>query len=69
MEKLTASESTAYGALKKFIEVNGYPPTIRELAKLLDVRSTSTVHYCLINLELKGYIRRGEGARAIAIIK
>lgn len=44
--------------IKKQIEQNGYPPTVREIADGVNVKSTSTVHSALNSLEEKDYIRR-----------
>lgn len=44
--------------IKTFFKVNGRVPTIRELAELLDLKSTSSVWWKLQRLEDNGYIRR-----------
>lgn len=59
-------------ALKRIVESiadRGYPPTVRELARVLNVRSSNAVMRYLEALERKGYIRRGGGARSIRIPK
>jgi hypothetical protein len=49
---------------------NGYPPSIRELAEMTGLKSTSTVHGHLKRLERKGKISRGvEMPRAIKVLK
>ncbi|AZR74829.1 repressor LexA [Anoxybacter fermentans] len=40
------------------IEKKGYPPSVREIAKAVDLRSPSTVHSHLNTLEELGYIRK-----------
>ena len=45
-------------AVRQFSEDNGYPPTVRELAGLLGVSSTSTVHARLATLERAGLLER-----------
>lgn len=40
------------------VEAKGYPPTVREIGKAVDLSSTSTVHGHLSRLEKKGYILR-----------
>ena len=58
--------------LKRIIESiahRGYPPTVRELARALSVRSPNAVTRHLDALEKKGYIRRRGGARSITIPK
>ena len=44
--------------IKKEIEVKGYPPSVREICQAVGLRSTSTVHAHLNQLESKGFIRR-----------
>ena len=49
-------------AILKFIEkqvnLNGYPPSVREIGKAVDLKSTATVHGYLESLEKKGYIKK-----------
>ncbi len=55
--------------IKRMIEINGYPPTVREICKGVNIKSTSTVHASLEKLELKNYIRRrATKTRAIEIL-
>lgn len=44
--------------LKRFYETKGYPPTVREICKGTNTKSTSTVHANMEKLELKNYIKR-----------
>ncbi len=44
--------------IAKEAEVRGYPPSVREIGQAVGLRSTSTVHGHLSQLERKGYIRR-----------
>ena len=51
-----------------FIKENGYPPTVREICAELDIKSTSTVHRYLKELQAEGKISMGENQnRAISI--
>jgi repressor LexA len=51
-----------------FIVANEYPPTLREMGKGLDIRSTNGVNDHLIALERKGWISRGsERSRAVVL--
>lgn len=61
MEKLTDKQKQMLDTLKKFIAKNGYPPTVRELGKELDLSSPATTHFHLSKLESKGYITKGKG--------
>ena len=40
------------------IKKEGYAPTVREICKALDLKSTSTVHGYLARLEKKGLIQK-----------
>src|SRR5690625_2705676 len=44
--------------IKSEVEVKGYPPSVREIAKAVGLASSSTVHGHLERIEKKGYIRR-----------
>ncbi len=49
---------------------HGYPPTVRELCELTNLKSTSTMHGHLQRLERDGYIVRVHGGpRTIKVIK
>lgn len=47
-----------YLALKRYIETNGYVPTIREFGDFVGLNSPATVLYHLRELEQKGLIKR-----------
>lgn len=49
--------------VKHEVRENGYPPTVREVCKALDIKSTSTVHKDLANLEKQGYLKRSPSKR------
>ncbi len=44
--------------IKKEIELKGYPPSVREICEAVNLKSTSTVHGHLEQLEKRGLIRR-----------
>lgn len=55
--------------IKNQIQQKGYPPSVREICKGVNLRSTSTVHRHLEKLEVKGYIRKDPTKpRAIEIL-
>ena len=58
MEKLTTKQKETLQTLKKFIATHGYPPTVRELCKELDLNSPATIHFHLKKLAEKGYIKK-----------
>jgi len=50
------------------IRQRGYPPSVREIAKAVDLASTSAVHHHLQALEREGYLERGAShSRAIRV--
>lgn len=54
--------------IRKFIEENDYPPTIREIGAAVGISSTSVVNYNLDQLERKGYlIRNREVSRGLRL--
>ncbi len=60
MEKLTTQQNEILTTLKKHIAENGYPPTVREIGKELNLSSPATVHFHLSRLESKGYIKKNK---------
>jgi repressor LexA len=69
MEKLTNKQNLVLDFLKKSIATNGYPPTVREICKALNLSSPATVQVHLNTLENKGYIKRGDSKnRAIELL-
>lgn len=66
--ELTKKEHSVFELLKRKL-ASGLPPTVREIAKELGIKSTSTVHAYLSALEEKGYIIRDKyNSRAIKIV-
>ncbi|MDO5717554.1 MAG: transcriptional repressor LexA [Tissierellia bacterium] len=56
--------------IKYNIAENGYPPTVREIAASVGIKSTSTVYKYIQNLEEKKYIRKSSSKnRAIEVIE
>jgi len=54
--------------LRRFLQENGYPPSVREIGEAMGLSSTSTVHSYLRRLEEDGLIRRDPAKnRAIEI--
>lgn len=69
MKKLSKRQQMIYDFIKSEVEMKGYPPSVREIAKAVDLASSSTVHGHLERLEDKGYIRRDPTKpRAIEIL-
>jgi repressor LexA len=59
--KLTERQEKVLKAVETFILEHGYPPTIRQLGKLLNIASPSAVFKHIRSLERKGYLERVEG--------
>ncbi|HZK09433.1 MAG TPA: transcriptional repressor LexA [Clostridia bacterium] len=55
---LTKKQQDVYDFLKKKILEDGYPPSVREICRGLNFKSTSTAHSYLLKLEKHGYIKR-----------
>ncbi len=56
--------------IELYINEHGYSPTVRELADLFGVKSTSTMHGYLERLQKDGYISKlGTMPRTIKVLK
>jgi len=44
--------------IQERIKTKGYPPSVREIGEAVGLKSSSTVHAHLVQLEEKGYIRK-----------
>ena len=70
MEKLSKRQQMIYDYIVHEVEMKGYPPSVREIAKAVGLASSSTVHGHLERIENKGYIRRDPTKpRAIEIVE
>lgn len=68
-DSLTQNQKNTLQVIKKLIKERGYPPTVREIGKLVGVSSSATSYKYLTILEKKGYIQRKKGkSRAIRLI-
>lgn len=55
--------------LKRYSTKYGYPPTVREICKALNITSTATAYYSLNRLQYYGYIKKVDNhKRAIEIL-
>lgn len=69
MDELTERQEKILAFIKKSIQAQGYPPTIREIGEAFGIRSTNGVNDHLKALERKGYLLRGElKSRALSVI-
>jgi SOS regulatory protein LexA len=56
--KLTRRQREILEFIERYCELNGYPPTVRDIGKAVGLASSSTVHAHLANLEKLGMLRR-----------
>ena len=59
IEVLTDRQQEILDYIRRHIEENGYPPTVREIGSEFGIRSTNGVADHLKSLERKGYLSRG----------
>ena len=66
--KLTSMQRKIYDYLLNYQREHGYPPAVREIGAAMNLKSSSTVHFHLKNLEKAGllFIEPGKG-RAITL--
>lgn len=68
MAELSAMQQRIYNYIVSCIQEQGYPPSVREIGQAVGLKSPSTVHFHLRNLEEAGVIRKGTGkGRAITL--
>lgn len=56
--KITKKQEEILEYIKEMILKKGYPPSVREICEAVKLKSTSSVHSHLEQLEKNGYIRR-----------
>lgn len=67
--KATDKQQRVLDYVKKQIKEEGYAPSVREICKALDLKSTSTVHGYLSRLKKKGLIEKNDmKSRTIRLI-
>jgi len=67
MRGLTDRQQQLLQFIEDHLRINGFPPSIREMADHMGIRSTNGVNDHLKALEKKGYIQRGAGLKSRAI--
>ena len=58
----TAKQEEILDCIESYIKEKGYPPSIRDICREVNLSSSSTVFTHLAALEKKGYIQRDDGA-------
>ncbi|NJC87469.1 MAG: repressor LexA [Desulfuromonas sp.] len=66
-DTLTARQRQVLQFIASFVDNNGYPPTLREIAKHLQVSGPLPASKHLDALEKKGYLKRDPVSRGIAL--
>ena len=67
---LNKREKAILKFIEKQINLNGYPPSVREIGKAVDLKSTATVHGYIASLEQKGYIKKeSQKGRTLKLLK
>ena len=67
---LNKREKAILRFIEKQIKLKGYPPSVREIGKAVDLKSTATVHGYLNQLEAKGYIKKEQQkGRTLKLLK
>jgi repressor LexA len=56
--KLSSRQSAILEFIQRTLDERGYPPTVREIGEAVGLKSSSTVHAHLLQLQRKGYIHR-----------
>ena len=67
MKGLTDRQQQLLDFIEDHVRIHGFPPSIREMADHMGIRSTNGVNDHLKALEKKGYIQRGSGLKSRAI--
>lgn len=58
VKDLSARQMAILNFIQETIDRRGYPPSVREIGEAVGLKSSSTVHAHLVNLQKKGYIKR-----------
>ncbi len=66
-DRLTQRQEEVLGAVQGYIEANGWAPSIREICEIVGAKHPQSVDSVLDCLERKEFVRRGGGARALAV--
>ena len=66
-KQLTKRQQTVLEVIRDWIRQRGYPPTIRELGKLLGIKSLRGVTTHLDAIAKKGFLKRESRARSISL--
>ena len=67
---LNKREKSILKFIEKQIKLKGYPPSVREIGKAVDLKSTATVHGYIASLEKKGFVKKeSQKGRTLKLLK
>ena len=70
MSKIDNKLDALYKYIEEYISLNGFSPTVRDICKDLQIKSTATAHYYLNKLSKQGLLNKADDKkRAISITK
>ncbi len=69
MKKNIAKQQVVLDYIQNFINENGYAPTIREICKNCEIKSTATAFNIINDLNDKGLIRKADNKRRAVSLK
>ena len=69
MNQLTERQQEILQTIIDYIAQHGFPPTHRELAALVSIKTTRGIETQLHALEKKGYIKQHHVARGIQVLR
>ncbi len=68
-ESISSRQEKILKFINKKVKESGYPPSVREIGKAVNLSSSATVHSHLKKLEEKGYLKRNPSKpRAISLL-
>ena len=68
--ELSKREKSILNFIEKQMNINGYPPSVREICVAVGLKSTATVHGYLEKLDYKGYIKKQDRkGRTLKLLK
>lgn len=69
-DSLNKREKAILKFIEKQVNLNGYPPSVREIGKAVGLKSTATVHGYIAKLEEKGYVKKeSQKGRTLKLLK
>lgn len=68
MKRLPDKSEAVFTFIQKFVSENGYSPTVREICKACDIKSTATVFDYINELAKRGYLNKSANKnRAVSL--